>query len=135
MCDRGWGMNPFQTVLRQRKSVEARGCDCQGMNGCADVMNKPGQRQFRRPGSAANGVTLLEDADGPPRAGHFNGGGEAVRSGAHDDRVEVHRRIVYAVPISPAATAIAETRPARWVVAQSWRLCSRACWSKRPCAP
>ena len=58
------------------------------MDGRADVVDEPGQRELRGPRPAADRVRGLVDADGPPGARQLDRGGEPVRARPDDDRVE-----------------------------------------------
>src|SRR5207302_1458897 len=97
-------VNTFKTVLPEWKAFEEWRSEGERVNGRANVVNEAGQRQFSRSRSTAYRIPRFEDADRPSSAGHFNGCGKAVWARADDNRVEFHRRIVYAMPNAPAAS-------------------------------
>ena len=68
-------------ALEERRGGRGR------VDGRADVVAEAGKRQFGGARPAADGVASLEEQDRPSRLGKSDGGGEAVRPGADDDRV------------------------------------------------
>src|SRR5207245_7154716 len=87
MCKRRRGMSPVEAVVRQRQESKEGRPHGHGINGGADVVDKAGQRQFRRARAAADGFVSLDQKNRAARLGHGNGGGETVRSAANHDRV------------------------------------------------
>ena len=77
-------VHPLETVLGQRKPLEARRAHGQGMHGGADIVDKSGQRQFGRSRAAADGWRAFVHGDRVIRARQHDGGGKAIRSGPDD---------------------------------------------------
>src|SRR5207249_2788302 len=82
-------------------ALEKRRCKPERMNRGTDVVNEAGQRQFRRPRSATDGVPRFNHTNGMACPGNFNGRRQTVRAGPDHHRIEFHRVIVYAKANSP----------------------------------
>jgi hypothetical protein len=63
MGERNIGMNPFKPELSQWERFEKWRAGGEWMNGRANVVHKPRQRQLRRARTAADGRVGLEDED------------------------------------------------------------------------
>jgi hypothetical protein len=80
-------MYPLKTVVGQGKGGETGGADPQGIDGGADVVDKAGPGQFRRTYASADLVSPLQESDGETSSCQFDGRGQTVRPGAHDEGV------------------------------------------------
>ena len=80
-------------LVGQPEPAEERRGDRHRMHGRAEVVPEAGERHLGGPGAAADRLAALDDRDRQPGAGERHRGGEAVRAGAHDQRVgDPHRR-------------------------------------------
>ena len=87
MCDGDGRVDPLQTVVRKRERAEERRRQRHGMHGGTDVMQVPGQRQFERSSTAADGLVRFADQHRQTGAGQHDGSGEAVRTRTYYDGV------------------------------------------------
>jgi hypothetical protein len=67
--------------------LEERRCRGERVDRRADVVAEAGECELGGARPAADGVTRLDDKDGPSRLGECDRGGEPVRPGADDDGV------------------------------------------------
>jgi len=82
--ERGRRLDPLDAEAERPKE---RRCRAERVDGRADVVPEPGERQLERARAAADRVLRLEDEDGPSGLGEGDGGGEPVRACADDDGV------------------------------------------------
>lgn len=80
-------LNPFQPVRRERQRAEHRGRHSERVNGRTDVVDKTGQRQLRRAATAADRIGRFKDDDLAAGLCDLDGGGKAIRTGAHNDGI------------------------------------------------
>jgi hypothetical protein len=80
-------LDPLETELRQRQRLKQRRRDAERMDGRAEVVHEPGQRQLPGSRAAADGRFGLEDDDLATGLGNHNCRGEPIGAGADDDGV------------------------------------------------
>ena len=74
-------------MFSQGQGTEEGGGNTQGMDGRADVVPKPRQREFGSAGATANSVAGLEDEYSMAGARQGDGRGQTIGSRANDDSV------------------------------------------------
>jgi hypothetical protein len=84
MSDRSGRLDQVELELQR---AEERGDEERRVDRGADVVAKPGERQLRGAGPAADGRLRFDDADRTPCLGQRDRGSEAVRPGPDYDRV------------------------------------------------
>jgi hypothetical protein len=72
--------------IEVERAEERRRCG-KGVYRGADIVTEAGQRQLCCPRSSTDRLFRFEDENRMPRLGDRDGGGEAVRARADDDRV------------------------------------------------
>ena len=85
-------------MLRQRKRIEERRRHRHRVDRRTDVVCEAGERELRRPASAADGVLGFEDRDLEAGLRERDGGCESVRSRADDDGARASAGDVEAIP-------------------------------------
>ena len=82
MGQRGFRVDPFETVRGQRELFEAGGADGHGMDGGAEIVGEAGERESGGTRAAADLGRGFVDRDRVPGARQQNGGSQAVGAGA-----------------------------------------------------
>ncbi len=85
----GGRLNPFEAMLIEREGPEKRRRDGKRMDRGADIVNKTGQCKLGGLNAAPDGVFSFEDGDLPTGLREDDGGCEAIRSRADDDRIRL----------------------------------------------
>src|SRR6185369_12642460 len=88
MRDRGVRVDEFDAVCGQVDRLEERRRDGEWQDRRADIVAEPGEGQLRGPRPATGLGGGFVDADRASGTGKGDRGGEAVRSGTDDDRVD-----------------------------------------------
>ena len=113
MRDRGVGLDELHAVSCQVDRPEERRREGQRQDRRADVVAEPGERQLRGPRPATGLGRGLVDADRAPGTGQGDRGGQAVRSGPDDDRVDGRVTLLDVTASRCRAARSAAARPAR----------------------
>jgi hypothetical protein len=80
-------MNPFQTVVFERKLAEEGRAQTERVNRGADIMNKPGQGQLSRARPASEGIVRFYDKNRQAFLRKADSRGEPVGTRTNDDRI------------------------------------------------